>query len=186
MNIVTWVIIGIPALILGWGVALYNRFVRLQNHAKEAWSDIEVQMKRRYDLIPNLVESVKGYMGHEKDVFERVTNARALAMGAKTVGEHSRAENALSGTLKTLFAVSEAYPQLRAAENFVHLQDELTDTENKIQAARRFYNSNAVAMNITLETFPSNIIGRWFKFQKVELFDLEEKEAEKPVAVSFK
>ena len=184
-NYIFWVIIGVPALLVIWVIAAYNRFVRLTNRAKEAWSDIEVQMKRRYDLIPNLVETVKGYASHEREVFEKVTEARAAAIGAKTVKEHGQAENMLSGALKTLFAVAEAYPQLRAAENFVELQRELSDTENKIQAARRFYNGNVVELNIASESFPSNIIGRTFGFGKMELFDLEEEAARKPVAVKF-
>ena len=184
-NYIFWVVIGVPALLIIWVIAAYNRFVRFTNRAKEAWSDIEVQMKRRYDLIPNLVETVKGYASHEREVFEKVTQARAMAIGAKTVGEHAQAENMLSGALKTLFAVAEAYPQLRAAENFVELQRELSDTENKIQAARRFYNANVVELNIALESFPSNIIGKIFGFGKIELFDLEEEAARKPVQVKF-
>jgi len=185
MYYILWIIIGVPVLLIGWIIAAYNRFVRFTNRAKEAWSDIEVQMKRRYDLIPNLVETVKGYASHEREVFEKVTQARAMAIGAKTVGEHAQAENMLSGALKTLFAVAEAYPQLRAAENFVELQRELSDTENKIQAARRFYNANVVELNIALESFPSNIIGKIFGFGKIELFDLEEEAARKPVQVKF-
>ena len=185
MYYILWIIIGVPVLLIGWIIAAYNRFVRFTNRAKEAWSDIEVQMKRRYDLIPNLVETVKGYASHEREVFEKVTQARAMAIGAKTVGEHAQAENMLSGALKTLFAVAEAYPQLRAAENFVELQRELSDTENKIQAARRFYNANVVELNIALESFPSNIIGKIFGFGKIDLFDLEEEAARKPVQVKF-
>lgn len=181
-----WIIIGILGAVVIWVITAYNRFVRLVNRAKEAWSDIEVQMKRRYDLIPNLVETVKGYAAHEKDVFENVTKARSAAMGATTMKERGEAENVLSGTLKTLFAVAEAYPQLRAAENFVELQRELSDTENKIQAARRFYNTNVVALRIALEAFPSNLIGSWFHVQPMELFDLEgEEQAKQPVKVSF-
>ncbi len=185
MTYLTWILVGVPGLAVAWVVFAYNRFVRLTNRAKEAWSDIEVQMKRRYDLIPNLVEAVKGYASHERSVFEKVTQARAMAIGAKTIQEHGQAENMLTGALKSLFAVAEAYPQLRAAENFVELQRELSDTENKIQAARRFYNGNVRDLNIALESFPSNVIGRTFGFQKMELFDLEEADAEKPVQVSF-
>ncbi|MDO8561192.1 MAG: LemA family protein [bacterium] len=184
-NYIFWVTIGVPALLIGWAVAVYNHFVRLTNRAKEAWSDIEVQMKRRYDLIPNLVETVKGYASHEREVFEKVTQARAAAIGAKSIKEHGQAENILSGALKSLFAVAEAYPQLRAAENFVELQRELADTENKIQAARRFYNANVVELNIALESFPSNVIGKTFGFGKMELFDLEEAAAREPVKVKF-
>lgn len=184
-NYILGIIIGIPALIIIWAVAAYNRFVRLTNRAKEAWSDIEVQMKRRYDLIPNLVETVKGYATHEREVFENVTRARAAAIGAHTIKEHGQAENMLTGALKSLFAVAEAYPQLRAAENFVELQRELSDTENKIQAARRFYNTNVMELNVALESFPSNIVGTVFRFQRMELFDLEEEAARKPVSVKF-
>ena len=178
--------VAIGAAVL-WVIAMYNQFVQLVNRVKEAWSDIEVQMKRRYDLIPNLLETVKGYAAHEKDVFEKVTQARAAAIGAQTMPEHAQAENMLSGALKSLFAVAEAYPQLRANENFLELQRELTDTEDKIQAARRFYNGNARDMNILIESFPSNIVANVFKFQKQEFFELEENEsaARSPVKVSF-
>jgi len=178
--------VAIGAAVL-WVIAMYNQFVQLVNRVKEAWSDIEVQMKRRYDLIPNLLETVKGYAAHEKDVFEKVTQARAQAISAQTMPEHAQAENMLSGALKSLFAVAEAYPQLRANENFLELQRELTDTEDKIQAARRFYNGNARDMNILIESFPSNIVANVFKFQKQEFFELEENEsaARSPVKVSF-
>lgn len=173
--------------IVFWIIAIYNQFVQMINRVKEAWSDIEVQMKRRYDLIPNLLETVKGYAAHEKDVFEKVTQARAQAIGAQTMAGHTQAENVLSGALKSLFAVAEAYPQLRANENFLELQRELTDTEDKIQAARRFYNGNARDINILIESFPSNIVANIFKFQKQEFFELEESEstARQPVKVSF-
>ena len=178
--------VAIGAAVL-WVVAMYNQFVQLANRVKEAWSDIEVQMKRRYDLIPNLLETVKGYAAHEKDVFEKVTQARAQAISAQTMPEHAQAENMLSGALKSLFAVAEAYPQLRANENFLELQRELTDTEDKIQAARRFYNGNVRDMNILIESFPSNIVANVFKFSKQEFFELEEGEsaARQPVKVSF-
>ena len=178
--------VAIGAAVL-WVVAMYNQFVQLANRVKEAWSDIEVQMKRRYDLIPNLLETVKGYAAHEKDVFEKVTQARAAAIGAQTMPQHAQAENMLSGALKSLFAVAEAYPQLRANENFLELQRELTDTEDKIQAARRFYNGNVRDMNTLMESFPSNLVANIFKFQKQEFFELEEGEsaARQPVEVSF-
>lgn len=180
----------IPAiivLVIIWIISLYNGFITIINRVKEAWSDIEVQLKRRYDLIPNVVESVKGYAGHEKEVFEKVTQARAMAIGAQTLGDHAKAENMLSGALKSLFAVSEAYPNLRANENFAKLQDELSDTENKIQAARRFYNSNVRDLNIAIESFPANIIAKIFNFQKAEFFELEESQsvAKEPVKVKF-
>ncbi len=169
-------------------LATYNAFVTLKNRVKEAWSDIEVQMKRRYDLIPNLVETVKGYAAHEKGTLEAVIQARNAAMASNgTVEEKAKAENMLSGTLKSLFALSENYPNLKANENFLELQRELTDTENKIQASRRFYNSNVLAINTKLEMFPSNIVGRMFNFEKQEFFKLDESEqaARQPVKVSF-
>lgn len=184
-NYILWIIVGVPALVILWAIFAYNRFVRLTNRAKEAWSDIEVQLKRRYDLIPNVVETVKGYAAHERNVLESVTNARTQAMGAQSVKEHEGAENMLSSTLKTLFAVSENYPDLKANANFLDLQRELADTENKIQAARRFYNGNVRDLNIGLESFPANIIGRTFSFQKMELFELAEEAAREPVGVKF-
>ena len=179
------IILAIAAVaILLWIVAVYNGLITLRNRAKEAFSDIDVQLKRRYDLIPNLVETVKGYAAHEKEVFEKVTEARTRAMGATTLKEKGEAENVLSGTLKTLFAVSENYPQLRAAENFLELQRELTDTEDKVQAARRFYNTNVRDLNIKIETFPANVVANIFGFKPMEFFGAEESEKE-PVKVSF-
>jgi LemA protein len=168
-----------------WLILTYNRLIALRNRVKEAWSDIDVQLKRRYDLIPNLVETVKGYASHEKGVFEKVTEARTRAMGAQTPKEKGEAENILSGTLKTLFAVSENYPQLRASENFLELQRELTDTEDKIQAARRFYNGTVMGLNNKVESFPANIIANTFKFKQAEFFQLENVAAKEPVKVSF-
>jgi len=173
------------AIIVLWLILAYNSLVRFRNRAKEAWSDIEVQLKRRYNLIPNLVEAVKGYMSHERGVLEKVTEARTRAMGAGSGKEKAEAENMLSGTLKTLFAVSENYPQLRASENFSKLHDELADTENKIQAARRFYNSNVRDMNTKIETFPTNLVARVFGFSQKEFFGLESEEAREPVKVKF-
>ncbi len=167
-----------------WLALTYNRLVVLRQRTKEAWSDIEVQMKRRYDLIPNLVETVKGYAAHESGVFDRVTQARAAAMGAKTMAEKAQAENELSATLKSLFAVAENYPQLRAVESFTNLQQELTDTEDKIQAARRFYNANIRDMSIAVQSFPTNLIASMFDFKAPEFFGAEP-EAEKPVQVKF-
>lgn len=185
MNTTFWIIIGVFAVAVFWFIAIFNRFITLINRAKEAWADIDVQLKRRYDLIPNLVETVKGYASHERELFEKVTEARTKAMSAQGLEERGRAENALAGTLKTLFAVSENYPQLRASENFKALQDELSDTENKIQAARRFYNTNVRDLNIRIESFPSNIIAGMFHFQKMEFFQLEESAAKEPVKVNF-
>jgi len=182
---IIYIIIAIVVIVLGWVAAIYNNFIRFVNRTREAWSDIEVQMKRRYDLIPNLVEAVKGYAAHEKGVFEKVTEARTRAMVAQGIKEKGEAENMLSGTLKTLFAVSENYPELKANANFLELQRELSDTENKIQSARRFYNGNVRDLNIKIESFPSNIIASLFGFKKMEFFQLEEEAAKEPVKVSF-
>lgn len=155
-----------------WMVSTFNGLIRLRNRTREAWADIDVQLKRRYNLIPNLVETVKGYAGHEKGVFEKVSEARSRAMGAQNPKEKVEAENALSNTLKTLFAVSENYPELKASSNFVELQRELRDTEDKVQAARRFYNSNVRDLNIQIESFPANLVAGLFGFKKMELFEL--------------
>ena len=165
----------------------YNRLIQLTNRTEEAWSDIDVQLKRRYDLIPNLVETVKGYVTHERGTLESVTEARTRAMNAQTVEEHAQAENMLTGALKSLFAVAESYPDLKANTNFVELQRELSDTENKIQAARRFYNSVVQELQNALEMFPSNIVGNTFGFKTREFFELGEGEgaAREPVKVSF-
>lgn len=182
-------ILGIILVVLvAWAIMSYNGFIKLINRAKEAWSDIEVQMKRRYDLIPNLVNTVKGYADHESGTLMKVTEARTKAMGAQSVEDHAEAENMLSGALKSIFALSENYPDLKANENFVELQKELSDTENKIQASRRFYNANVRDLNIGVQSFPGNIIANVFKFNEMELFELEEGEreaAEKPVEVKF-
>jgi LemA protein len=184
---ILYILFGILVLVGLWLILSYNSFVALVNRAKEAWSDIEVQMKRRYDLIPNLVETVKGYAAHERDAFENVTKARAAAMGASGVEGHAQAENMLSGALKSLFAVAEAYPDLKANTNFLELQRELSDTENKIMASRRFYNQNVLSLNTSLEQFPGNIVGGMFAFKKMELFELEagEEAARQPVKVAF-
>lgn len=181
-----YIFIILGALVL-WVVFVYNKFIRLRNRAEEAWSDIDVQLKRRYDLIPNLVNTVKGYATHESEAFEKVTKARAEAIGAGTRAEKSEKELGLSGALKSLFAVAEDYPDLKANENFKHLQSELSDTENKIQAARRFYNTNVMELNTGIESFPGNMIAGPFGFQKKEFFELEagEEAARKPVEVKF-
>lgn len=185
--ILIYILLGIVAVLLGWFIATYNGFIRLINRTKEAWSDIDVQLKRRYDLIPNLVETVKGYAAHEKEAFENVTKARAAAINADGAEAKGQAENMLSGALKSLFAVAEAYPDLKANENFLELQRELSDTENKIQAARRFYNTNVRDLNIMLQQFPANIVGNMFNFESREFFELDESEqaAKDPVKVSF-
>lgn len=175
----------VPAVVVLWLIAIYNALIRVQNQAKEAFSDIDVQLKRRYDLIPNLVESVKGYMTHEANVFEKVTQARSQAMQA-TGSAKAGAENQLSGALKSLFAVAENYPQLKANENFLSLQSELTDTEDKIQAARRFYNGMVRDMNTKIQTFPSNIIANAFGFKSMDFFGNDLTDIEKqPVQVKF-
>ena len=186
MNIL-YIVLGALALIGLWLVFVYNRFVALTNRTEEAWSDIEVQLKRRYDLIPNLVETVKGYMQHEAGTLQKVTEARTKAMGAQTTAEHAEAENMLTGALKSLFAVAESYPDLKANTNFIELQRELTDTENKIQAARRFYNSVVQDLQNALEQFPTNVIGNMFSFKTREFFALSEGEqaAKDPVKVQF-
>jgi len=168
-----YIILGIIGALALWVVAVFNGLVKLKNRAKEAWSDIDVQLKRRYNLIPNLVETVKGYATHERELFEKVAEARSRAMGAKTVGERAEAENALSSTLKTLFAVSERYPELKASTNFLELQRELRDTEDKIQAARRFYNANVRDLNTKIESLPEKIIASAFGFKKMEFFEIE-------------
>lgn len=182
IQVIILIIVVVVAL---WLAGSFNVLVRSRNRVKEAWSDIDVQLKRRYDLIPNLVEAVKGYATHEKEVFDRVTKARSVAMGAQTVVEHGQAENMLSGALKSLFALSEAYPTLRASENFAKLQDELSDTENKIQAARRFYNTNVLALNTQVEQVPTNVVAGMFGFKKESFFELENAAEKEPVKVSF-
>lgn len=183
MSLFTIVIIVLAVIVL-WLVFAYNGLVRLRNRAKEAWADIDVQLKRRYDLIPNLVEAVKGYMAHERGVFESVTEARTRAMSASGK-EKAGAENMLSGALKSLFAVAENYPQLRASENFAKLQDELSDTENKLQAARRFYNGQVRDLNTKIETFPTNLIADTFGFQNMEFFGDVSDTERAPVKVKF-
>jgi len=168
------IVLLILAAIVFWLVLAFNSLVTLRQRAKEAWSDIDVQLKRRYDLIPNLVETVKGYASHERELFEKVTEARSRAMGAVSPADKAKAENALASTLKTLFAVSENYPELKASTNFLELQRELRDTEDKVQAARRFYNANVRDLNTKIEMFPVNLIATMFGFAKMEFFEIEE------------
>lgn len=184
---VLWIIIGVVAVVLLAVIVIYNSLVRLRNRTDEAWSDIDVQLKRRYDLIPNLVDTVKGYAKHEKELFENVTKTRTQAINAGTVGEKAKAENMLTDALKSVFAVAENYPDLKATENFQKLQDELSDTENKIMAARRFYNGNVRDLNTKIETFPTNTIAGMLHFQKREFFELDEADqaAKEPVQVKF-
>jgi LemA protein len=182
----TYIILAVLAVIVLWVIVAYNGFVTLVNRAKEAWADIDVQLKRRYDLIPNLVETVKGYATHESSAFENVTKARAAAMGASSLAEKGAAENMLTGALKSVFAISEAYPDLKANQNFLALQAELSDTENKIQAARRFYNSNVMELNTAIQKFPGNVIANMFHVVAMDFFQLDENAAARePVAVKF-
>ena len=184
MENILWIILGLIVLIFFWLIGIYNVLVRLKIRVEEAWSDIDVQLKRRYDLIPNLVEAVKGYVKHEKELLENVTKARANAMNAKTPESKGKAENMLSETLKSLFAVAENYPDLKASQNFAKLQDELSDTENKIQAARRFYNGKVRDFNTKIEIFPNNLVAGMLSFKKREFFEIEKKEKEN-VKVEF-
>ncbi len=184
----TIIILAVLALIVIIAVVMYNGLVRVKIRVDEAWSDITVQLKRRYDLIPNLVNTVKGYAKHEKSVFENVTEARANALNAQGVVEQAAAENQFQSALKSLFAVAENYPDLKANDNFRQLQDELVDTEDKIQASRRFYNGAVRDLNTKLQSVPTNIIGSLFGFKQREFFELDEAEqaaAEKPVDVQF-
>ena len=181
MGLIIIIILVVVAL---WVVMTYNGLIRLKNRVEEAWSDIDVQLKRRYDLIPNLINTVKGYATHEKELFEKVTEARTQAMGAGSTGEKAEAENALSGTLKSLFAVAENYPELKANQNFLELQRELTDTEDKIQASRRFYNGNVRDFNTKIEVFPNNVFASILNFSKREFFEAGASEKEN-VKVEF-
>ena len=178
------ILLGIVVVVAIAIIAMYNGLITLRNRVDEAWSDISVQLKRRYDLIPNLISTVKGYAAHEKEVFEKVTQARTQAMNAGTTAEKAEAENMLSGTLKSLFAVSENYPELKANQNFLELQRELTDTEDKIMASRRFYNGNVRDFNTKLQVFPTNMIAGMLKFTAREFFEMDEKEKEN-VKVEF-
>jgi len=172
-----FIVLGVAVIAIVWVIATFNRFVHLRIRAEEAWADIEVQLKRRYDLIPNLVSTVKGYAAHESTAFEKVTEARAAAMGARTMTEHAQTEAALGSALTGIFGIAEAYPELKANVNFLELQRELSDTENKIQASRRFYNTNVRDLNIGTQTFPSSIIAKMFGVMKKEFFDLPDNDA---------
>lgn len=190
-----WILIGLGVALALYAVVTYNRFVSLTVRSEEAWADIDVQLKRRYDLIPNLIETVKGYAAHERGVFAEVTEARAKAtqvhvdpanITPEQIQAMAGAESALTDALGKLLAVAEAYPDLKASQNFSELQTELVDTENKIQAARRFYNGNVRDLAIALQSFPSNVIGNLFKFKEREYFELEENSVEREnVQVQF-
>lgn len=172
-------------VIVLWGIALFNGLIRLKNRVSEAWSDIDVQLKRRYDLIPNLMETVKGYMQHEEGVLTKVTEARNMAMNASGTEAKGKAENALSETLKSLFAVAENYPDLKASQNFLQLQDEISDTENKIQASRRFYNGNVRDFNTKIQVFPNNMIANSLGFKAFEFFEVGNEKERENVQVKF-
>lgn len=173
-------VIVVLILVAVWLIAIYNGLIKLKNRVDEAWSDISVQLKRRHDLIPNLINTVKGYATHEKELFEKVTQARANAISAKDPKQQAQAENMLSDTLKSLFAVAEAYPDLKANQNFLELQRELSDTENKIQASRRFYNGNVRDFNTKIQVFPNNLIAGMLGFKQYEFFEIEEGEKAVP------
>jgi len=180
-----YIILGVVAVLILWIIAIFNGLIKLRTRSNEASSDIDVQLKRRHDLIPNLIETVKGYASHEEGVFTKVTEARTSAMNAQGMEGKAQAENALSGTLKTLFAVAENYPDLKANANFLELQRELSDTENKIQAARRFYNGNIRDLNIKIQSVPSNIIAGMFGFKKQDFFELEDEKEKAVPEVKF-
>ncbi len=188
MSTVLWVVIGIIVIVILAIILMYNSLIRLKNRVDEAWSDIDVQLKRRYNLIPNLVETVKGYASHEKETLEKVVQARNAAMQAQSGGDAKKvaeAENMLSSTLKSIFALSESYPDLKANQNFLELQRELSDTENKIQASRRFYNGNVRDFNTKIQVFPTNIIAGMLNFKAREFFEIEDVEERKNVKVEF-
>ncbi|MEX0930404.1 MAG: LemA family protein [Candidatus Paceibacterota bacterium] len=188
MNTLLYLIIGVVVLFVLWAIWAYNRFIKLVNRTDEAWADIDVQLKRRYDLIPNLVSTVQGYAAHEKETFQNVTEARTQAMQAEQSGDvkaTAQSENMLAGALKSLFAVAENYPDLKASENFKELQRELSDTENKIQASRRFYNGNVRDLNTSVQSFPQNVIAGMFSFSEREFFEIEEAGERDPVKVQF-
>ncbi len=188
MTTTLWIILGIVLTLIIWIISMYNSLIRLKNRVEEAWSDIDVQLKRRYNLIPNLVNTVKGYVKHEQETLEKVVKARTSAMQARESGDtkkQAEAENILSSTLKTIFALSESYPDLKANQNFIELQRELVDTENKIQAARRFYNGNVRDFNTKLEMFPTNIIANMLGFKPRDYFEIEEERERENVKVDF-
>ena len=175
--IVLLVLVGLFAIVLFWAMAAYNSLVRRRNRVKESWAQIDVQLKRRYDLIPNLVETVKGYASHEKETLENVIKARNMAVNAGTVGEQAQAENMLTGALKSIFALSEAYPDLKANQNFLGLQEELSSTENKIGFARQHYNDEVRGFNTKIQVVPTNIVANMFGFKEAEYFELEDEAA---------
>ncbi len=185
MGIGAWVVIGIFVLVILWWIATYNRMIVLRNRIDNAWSQVDVQLRRRYDLIPNLVEIVKGYAAHERQTFEEVTKARQAGIDARTVQDQAQAENLITQALRRLFAVAEAYPQLRATENFQQLQEELSGTESKIAYARQFYNDTVLSFHNLIQAFPAKIVAGMGGFQKRDYFEIEEAAARGPVQVQF-
>ncbi len=179
-----WIGLGVLVLLLVF-IYLFNRLVSLRNRVDNGWAQIDVQLRRRYDLIPNLIEAVKGYAAHEREVFEHVTEARAAAIGAAGVGDQAQAENQITAGLRRLFAVAENYPELKANENFLALQEELTGTESKIAYARQFYNDQVMRLNTLIQSFPSNVVAKLFRFAPREFFDIEEP-VRAPVQVDFR
>ena len=181
---IVWILLGVAVLLVLYVIVAYNGLVRLRNRVENAWAQIDVQLKRRYDLIPNLVETVKGYAEHERGTFEAVTQARANAINASGVAEQAQAENMITGALKSLFAVAEAYPDLKANENFLALQEELTGTEGRISYARQFYNDAVLQLNTKIQSVPTNIIANMFKFKEREYFEADDT-SRGPVSVQF-
>lgn len=185
MDTILIIILAVVVVIILWLIGVYNGLVRLNNKTKEAWSDIDVQLKRRHDLIPNLVETVKGYAKHESATFEKVTQARTAAMSAGTPAQKAEAENVLAGALKTLFAVAENYPELKASENFTNLQNQLAETEDKVSASRRYYNGNVRDFNTKIEVFPNNMVAGMLKFKKYEYYEVGSEKERENVKVEF-
>ncbi len=185
IGIVLIVLVVLVLGVLGWIAGAYNGLIRLRNQLENAWAQIDVQLKRRCDLIPNLVETVKGYAKHESGTLEKVIQARNMALAAKTVGERAEAENVLSGTLKSLFAVAEAYPNLKADQSFLRMQEELTSTENKIAFSRQFYNDSVMSYNTQIEVFPQNFIAGMFHFARREFFEVKEEAVREAPKVAF-
>jgi LemA protein len=184
-GLIALVFIGLIVVILAWIAGAYNGLVRLRNTVENAWAQIDVQLKRRHDLIPNLVETVKGYAAHERETFEKVTQARNMAVNATSVADKAQAENVLTGALKSLFAVAEAYPDLKANSEFMRLQEELTSTENKVAFARQFYNDSVMTYNTRIEVFPTNFIANMFSFGRREFFEVKAEDERSAPQVKF-
>jgi LemA protein len=185
VGIAILVLLGLAVLVVFWAIAVYNALIRLRNEIENAWAQIDVQLKRRYDLIPNLVETVKGYAKHERETLERVIQARNMAMGATNMQERSQAENMITGALKSIFALAEAYPDLKANTNFLALQEELTSTENRVSFARQFYNDRVLAYNNKLQQFPENVIAGAFNFEQRQFFEVDTAAEREAPKVSF-